>query len=187
MIALLLYSSQVETKIIDSAKKVRTLSKDKIIVSIAFNKGSAVQIRCWPDQRPTLQFVGNYFQSRLPSVPEITVADRGFMDFAILMKSQKKCIDKSQSGLIFDTDESESEQGGCLLVFGNPDSEKLHIRLLTKRSSCKTVNSFKVTDLEDLWIVKNIFEPLIISYGIRINWERLVEEIFAVRYRRIVI
>lgn len=184
---MLLYSSKVESQIIDSAKKVRTLSMDQIAVFIAFSESSAVLIRYWPDRRPILQFVGDYFKSRLPSVPVITVASRGFLDFAIVVKSSARCKVNNQTGLIFDTDETESEHGGCVLLFGTPDDEKLHFRMLTKRASCKTVNSFKVTDPEDLWFVKTICEILMISYGMRMNWERLVEEIFAVRYRRIVI
>ena len=183
---MLVTSTQVIGDIMESAQKARCIRDDKIQIVLGFCKGSAFLLQRWPDRSPIVNFVGSRFQGFISSKTRVTIVkrERGSENFAILLSSGKRnALDEKQ--LVFAIEQPEGESGGCIALYGAPDSQKLHVRYVSKRSSFEFPASFKVEELSYLWVVKCICEPLCVSYRFRINWLRLTEEIFVVRYRRI--
>ncbi len=175
---------QVVADTLGVAKKVRTLKEEQILIVIGFCKGSAFLLQQWPDRRPTIHFAGPRFKDLIAASTKITIANHGLENFAIALKCRSMNKSTNQA-LIFATEEPQGEPGGCVLIFGRPDSEKLHVRLITRRSNIQKSESYKLNDPSDIWIIQSVCEPLFISYGFRLNWQRLAEEIYSVRYRRI--
>ena len=176
-------SPEVISDITESAQKVRFLKDDQIQIVMGFCKDSAFLLQRWPDRRPTINFIGHRFSGTLSSATRVTIANRGFENFAVLLTSGKRHTLNEKPVLIFETEEPQGESGGCIILYGVPDSQKLHVRCLTKRASVELSESFKIKNPVDLWMAKDITEPVLISHGLKINWTKLTEEIFAVRCR----
>ena len=180
-----LCNSKAISDITETANKIRTLHDDQIQIILGFCKGSAFLLQRWPERRPTVSFVGPRFVDLISVTTRVTLINRGVEDFAVLVTAGKCRNLVEQRGVIFAVEDLMNESGGCILIYGKPDKMKIHVRLLAQRSSVVTLNSFKIKDTGTVWMIKAICEPLLLSFGMKINWNRLVEEIFAVRYRRI--
>ena len=167
---------QVPPSAVEGAEKYKTLMDNQLVVLLTFTASSAALYFKKEDAPASVTRRGG--ANDLDAISKqsvISVADFGFNDTRIIVAAP------SQNELVIrNSDANSGGATGAILFYGKPSGCKIHVRLVSNRAAYGMCEQFAVNSLDKLWLLKAILEPIIISWGFRLNWHRIVEYVFGI-------
>ena len=100
----------------------------------------------------------------------ISIRENSAFDFEIIVTG-------SDRDFHFRRDDAGNARG-AVLFYAKPGYGKIHVRNICNRPGHGCADSFKITRIGDLWLLRGIYEPLLTVWNFRFNWKRYAELIF---------
>ncbi len=163
----------------DRAVKCKTLNNLQIVVLIVFSSTGAVLFYRKGDNPASVIRKGN--DPGLDAVSKrssISLADFGFSDGAIIVSAPD-----TKDLIIRNTDEDDdmaAKDIGAVVFYGRPSGKKIHVRVVCNRGSNGTCEQFSVESLDELWMLRAVVEPILVSWKLRFSWPNFLELIYGV-------
>ncbi len=162
-----------------TARKIRTLSDEHIVVLAGYCPGSAFLYQRWEDRKPTLRLAGDYFNGKIGENAKIYVAEISEFDSMVMITNKNAGNGTRPRGIIFDSNGKGVSPGGCVLMYGKPGKRKFHLHIIAYNGPrYNWADSFKVQGFDELYIPRAALGGFLVNNGFRFNWNGFYEEIF---------